>query len=155
MNIKSLFLLILFSVSSLSLFSQTSKKAIQLVHYPNNVKEDLSVKEKMMMKEVFNDKYSSYILNNPGRLKNMKHLLRNRIVIKRFDSPLNEDKYTNLSKVPLFNVYNTSLKRDIVYSPKSFNPLKYNLDFFRIGGSVYKIFDTPFYIIIKSQTTTK
>ena len=155
MSTKSLCSLMFFCFMSLSMFSQTNKAAIQPINFPENVKTALTIKEEMMIKEVFKDKFEKYILNSPSRLRNMKHLLRNRMSIKRFDKPLNIDKYTNLYNVSLFNVYNESLKKDENYNQNNFNPLKYDLDFFKIGSSIYKIFDSPYYIIIKSQTIKK
>ncbi|WP_397362100.1 hypothetical protein [Olleya sp. R77988] len=136
--------------------AQTKKKQqTQLVKYDKNVDAPLTVKELAMLKEVYKDKLDKYVLSNKQRVKDFKHLLRNRIVIKKMDNITDDSKYTLLSNVELFNSYNSELKRDETFDISTFNPLKYNLEFFRIGSIIYKIDNTNYYIIIKSQTYKK
>jgi len=109
-----------------------------------------------LLKEVYQDKLDKYILSQPHRVKGFKHLLRNRLVIKKMPSlKKQDDKYTLLSDVDLFDSYNKNLKRDKSFDINTFNPLKYNLEFFRVGSVIYKIDNTEYYIVIKSQNLKK
>lgn len=136
--------------------AQTQKKqSTQLVKFGKNVDAPLTAKEMSMLKEVYQDKLDEYVINRPRKVKNLKHLLRNRIVIKEIHNIKDDNKYTLLSKVELFDHYNKDLKRDVVFDKATFNPLKYNLEFFRMGSIIYKIDGTNYFIIIKPQTYKK
>lgn len=136
--------------------AQTKKKQqTQLVKYDKNVDAPLTAKELAMLKEVYQDKLDKYVLSNKQRVKDFKHLLRNRIVITELPNITDDSKYILLSSVKLFNNYNQNLKRDDTFNSSTFNPLKYNLRFFTTGSSMYKIDNTNYYIIIKPQTTKK
>ncbi|WGD33838.1 hypothetical protein [Olleya sp. YS] len=136
--------------------AQTKRKLqTQLVNYDKNVDAPLTAKELAMLKEVYQDKLEEYVLSNAQRVKDFKHLLRNRLVIREIPNVTDESKYTLLSSVKLFNNYNPDLKRDDTFNSSTFNPLKYNLGFFTSGSSIYKIDNTNYFIIIKPQTTKK
>ncbi|RAJ11801.1 hypothetical protein [Olleya aquimaris] len=136
--------------------AQTKKKLqTQLVKYDKNVDAPLTAKELAMLKEVYQDKLQKYVLSNKQRVKDFKHLLRNRIVITEIPNMTDDSKYTLLSKVKLFNNYNPNLTRDETFNSSTFNPLKYNLGFFTSGSSIFKIDNTNYYIIIKPQTIKK
>jgi hypothetical protein len=136
--------------------AQTQKNQnTQLVKFGKNVDAPLTAQELSMIKEVYQDKLDAYVLSKPQKVKNLKHLLRNRIVIKEITNLKDDDKYTLLSEVELFDIYNPSLKRDVAFNKSTFNPLKYNLEFYRMGSIIYKIDGTNFFIIIKPQTYKK
>ncbi|QXP59800.1 hypothetical protein [Olleya sp. HaHaR_3_96] len=137
--------------------AQTQKKQqTQLVKYKKNVAAPLTAKEMGMLQEVYQDKLQTYVLSNPQRVKDFKHLLRNRVSIKKIPSLVgNKNKYQLISDAGLFNNYNGTLVMDKSYDPSTFNVLKYNLQFFGIGSSIYRIDNTEYFIIIKSQTITK
>lgn len=137
-------------------FSQERvKMKTQLVEYGENVKAPLTADELSKLKEVYGDKLNKYVLSNPQRVKDFKHLLRNRLIIKKMPKLKDNSKYTNLSEVELFNNYNPDLKRDTSFNLSTFNPLKYNLEFFRMGSIIYKIDGTDYYISIKTQNLKK
>ncbi|WP_157814195.1 hypothetical protein [Olleya sp. Bg11-27] len=137
--------------------AQTQKKQkTQLVKYSKNVDAPLTAKEMGMLQDVYQDKLQAYILSKPQRVKDFKHLLRNRVSIKKMPSLVeNKNKYQFISDAGLFNNYNANLIMDKNYDPSTFNVLKYNLQFFGIGSSIYRIDNTEYFIIIKSQTITK
>ena len=56
-----------------------------------------------------------------------------------------------LSQVKLFDAFNKNIHRDKVFNPNNFNPLKYKLSFYSRNGATYKVDNTNYYIIIKSQ----
>ena len=137
--------------------AQTQKKQqTQLVKYKKNVEAPLTAKEMGMLQEVYQDKLQTYVLSNPQRVKDFKHLLRNRVSIKKRPNLVsNKDKYKLISEVGLFNNYNSTLVLDKSYDASTFNVLKYNLQFFGIGSSMYRIDNTEYFITIESQTIRK
>lgn len=154
MRFKLLFILaILLSLNSFTAEAQNqSKQSLTLVKYKENVKAPLTVKELNMLKEAYTDQLEKYVLSNPQRLKDMKHLLRNRIKIKAMPELTGySEKYITLSQAGLFDSYNKNLILDTSYNPNTFNPLKYNLQFFGRGQHLYRIDNTDYFILIKSQ----
>lgn len=104
------------------------------------------------IEELLGDKTQEIIQNDPERIKVLNDLLENRIKI--MESPVvGEDKYTKLSTVPLANKYNPSIQRDIVFDPATFNPLKYNMNFFTSQTQIYRVDNTDYLIVIQQQQT--
>jgi hypothetical protein len=134
-------------------FSQSHQKQTPLKHvvYSDNIEAPLTPKELDQITEVYGDHADEDILSKPQRLKDVKHILRNRIEILRID---NKDlsSFQNLSTVPLFNHYNKTLSRDLSYNENTFNPLKYQFNFYsREGSKTYRFDNSPYLVIIKSQ----
>lgn len=153
MRFKILYVfVILFSLNSFNAEAQSTKKqALTVVKYRDNVKAPLNSNELRMLREAYADKLNDFVLSKPQRLKDFKNLLRNRIVIKKITSITDASKYKTISQAGLFDSYNKSLTVDTGYNPSTFNPLKYNLQFFGRGSAMYRIDNTDFFIIIKSQ----
>jgi hypothetical protein len=102
------------------------------------------------IQEVYGEKTQEVFQNDPERLSLLTDLLDNRI--KLIESPVvGEDKYTKLSAVPLLNKYNPNLTRDVVFDINTFNPLKYNLNFFTTEIQIYRIDNTDYLLVIDSQ----
>lgn len=127
----------------------------QPVNYGDNVEAPFTARELSMLKEVYQDKLEEYVLSRPVRVKDFKHLLRNRLLITKLPHYNANSKVTLLSTVSLFNNYNKELKRDQVFDINLFNPLKYNLEFFKVGSVIYRIDNTEYYIVIKAQNLKK
>ena len=144
---------LLFTISIFSATAQSSKmQPLKLVKYKDNVKAPLSAQEQSFIKEVYADKFEAYVLNRPQKLKDLKNLLRNRLVIKEMPELVgNTEKYKTLTEAGLFNSYNSALTFDTTYNKNTFNVLKYNLEFFGRGSRVYRINNTNFFIVILSQ----
>jgi len=88
------------------------------------------------------------VLDNPQRLKSIKNILRNRVqILNIIDYPKD---YELLSQVPLFDKYNSSLKRE-TFNKSEFNPLRYNFDFYAKQTQVFRVDNTDYYIVIKPQ----
>ncbi len=142
---------ILFSflfVCQLKAQTATKQTLVRGVFYKSNVALPLSNEEKVLLKEVFADQFEELVIKNPQRLKHLKDLLRNRIEVKRIS---NFPKRTKLlSEVSLFNKYNAKLRRKR-FKKETFNPLKYQFDFFANSNEIYRVDKTDYYIIIKSQ----
>ncbi len=148
-------LVFLFIISVLAYnigFSQNkiAKQPLPLVKYKPNVDAPLTAKELAQITEVYGIHAEKEILSRPQRVKDIKHLLRNRIEIKQFSG--NDMKpCPMLSEISLFDAYVKDLKRDTNFNPDDFNPLKYNFVFFSRAAAMYKVDNTNYYIIIKSQ----
>ncbi|WP_425077818.1 hypothetical protein [Psychroserpens sp. S379A] len=121
------------------------------IKYHANVNNSLTKKELSQIKEAYGDMAETLILNHPQRLKDLKHLLRNRIEIYTQDDIAKQKQTKLLSEVLLFTKYNKNLKRDTEFRLETFNPLKYELDFFAKGTYVYRIDNTNYFIQITSQ----
>ena len=152
LKIPHLILILFVMLSCQAIAQKNHKLRTQPVQYQENVEAPLTVKELALLREVYQDKLEKYVLSNPQRIKDFKHLLRNRLIIKKMPQLNKEsDKFTLLSSIPLFNNYNTNLVRDESFDINTFNPLKYNLEFFRIGSIIYKIDNTDYFIVIETQ----
>lgn len=149
MKLKLIYLLPILFVS-LGTFGQQKTT----IDYPSNVDAPLSKVEKAMINEVYQSKANQEVFNNIEFLKDIKHLLRNRILIYEENNPKAQKKTTLLSEVPLFNDYNKNLKRDERFNISEFNPLKYKLDFFANGTYLYRVDNTNYFIQITSQHRT-
>ncbi len=148
MKLKPLIFVVVSLVSYLS-FSQINNNIP--IKYPLNVESPLSNAEKAMIEEVYQSQSEALIYNNPKALKDIKHLLRNRILIYKESNTKYQKKTKLLSQIPLNNQYNSNLKRDVVFNKERFNPLKYQLDFFKNGTYLYRIDKTDYFIQVTSQ----
>ena len=118
------------------------------VVFKPNVKSPLNDSEKRKLVEVYVETLHDNVLDNPQRLKSIKNILRNRVeVLNILDYPKD---YRFLSQVPLFDKYNSSLEREI-FRKSEFNPLKYSFDFYAKQVQVFRVDNTDYYIVIKSQ----
>jgi len=146
-----LFIGILFSGSlTTTVNAQTASKnlASKTVVFNKNVKDPLNTLEKNMLIEVYGESLQKNVLNNPQRLRSIKNIIRNRVEI--LNLPNYPKDYKLLSQVPLFNKYNSSLKRE-AFRKTTFNPLRYTFDFYTNETQVFRVDNTDYYIVIKSQ----
>lgn len=155
MNSKLLFPLLLLCtlLASPSVFSQSNNQSRRqkTVTYNDNVNNPLTANELAMINEVYGDKAKTNILDIPQRLKDVKHILRNRVEIKNIPNPSDQKPCTLLSEVPLMDYYVDHLKRETNFNPQNFNPLKYLFNFYSYGTHMYRVDNTNYFIIIKSQ----
>ena len=128
----------------------TKKRPLPLVQYNSNVNNPLTSSEMNMLREVYGESLEKEILNRPQRLKDTKNILRNRVEVVEL-APKDQKTCTLLSQVPLFNVFVSSLERDGHFNKATFNPLKYNFNFYGRGTQMYRVDNTNFFILIKSQ----
>ncbi|MBB3124708.1 hypothetical protein FHS04_002231 [Mesoflavibacter sabulilitoris] len=148
------FFAIVFTVQNVN--AQNNRKLkTQPVKYGDNLEAPFTAKELGMLEEVYQDKLEKYVLSRPQKIKDLKHLLRNRLLITKLPHYNSKSKVTLLSTVGLFNNYNKELKRDQSFDINTFNPLKYNLEFFKVGSAIYRIDNTQYYIVIKAQNLKK
>lgn len=144
-------LLIGFSSAFLAAQNNSTAYTSKIVTFADNVNAPLTVTELAQIKEAFGDYASQYVLDNPRRLRSIKNILRNRVVVKKVTNPNERKDCDNLSTVPLFDSFVSDIKRDDHFNPTTFNPLKYNFDFYSTSSYMYKVDNTNYYIMIKSQ----
>jgi len=147
-------ILLILTVCLITFNSQSQNKRSS-IQFPENVDAPLTKKEKTMIDEVYQSKASELIYNKKEKLEDIKHLLRNRILIYEDTNPKTQKKCKLLSEVPLLSTHNKNLKRDAKFNVSTFNPLKYQLDFFANGTYVYRIDNTNYFIQITSQYRKK
>jgi hypothetical protein len=122
-----------------------------VVNYNDNVNAPLTNAELALINEVYGNTANDNILDKPQRLKDVKNILRNRIEIKNVPNPSDQKPCTLLSEVPLMDYYVTGLQRDTNFDPQDFNPLKYSFNYYSYGTHMYRVDNTNYFIVIKSQ----
>jgi len=127
------------------------KQPVKHVIYNDNVNNPLTSIELNQLKEVYGNELEKDVLSRPQRLKDVKNILRNRVQIVNIPNPNDQKPCKLLSEVPLFDAYVNNLERDLIFNKNTFNPLKYGFEFYSRGGSMYKVDNTNYFIIIKSQ----
>lgn len=149
---KLLPILVVILMPMLMFGQQTKQKnPMPLAKFDDNVKLPLTAKEKAQIIEVYGEFADKYVFNDATRLKVIKQILRNRVIIKRVIDEKNKKACPKLSEVSLFNNYVSDIERDKVFNPNDFNPLKYNFEFYSRASAMYQVDNTNYYIIIKSQ----
>ncbi|MEJ6791580.1 MAG: hypothetical protein QNK89_02265 [Lacinutrix sp.] len=145
---------LLFAINIISVSAQSSKKQqpLKIVNYGENINNPLTAKELSFINEVYLDKAQTLVLSKPQRVKDIKHILRNRVYIQEHVGK-DLSPYKLLSTVPLFNNYNKELRRDTFFDSNKFNVLKYSFDFYSRNKKVmtYRIDNTNYLINIKPQ----
>ena len=146
-----MFLLSIFSFYCNSQNTSTAFSPLEVIQYSDSVKGALSNTEMLQLTEVYGAHLEKEILNRPNRVLFMKNLLRNRIIIQKTPSSRNQKKCPLLSEVPLFDAFVSEVKRDAVFDPEKFNPLKYSFSFYGRGSHIYQVDGTDYFILIVSQ----
>ena len=152
---KTRFLLILFCVilSSVSYAQNPSYKnqGPQPISFKSNTKASLNNVELAKLKEVYGADLKTEILDRPARVLTIKEILRNRVIVREITDPNKQKPCPKLSEIPLFDAFVSTLKRDVVFNPKSFNPLKYDFKYHKPGFQLIRVDNTNYFIIIKPQ----
>ena len=152
---KTRFLLVLFCVilSSVSYAQNPSYKnqGPQPISFKSNTKALLNNAELAKLKEVYGADLKTEILDRPARVLTIKEILRNRVIVREITDPNKQKPCPKLSEIPLFDAFVSTLKRDVVFNPKSFNPLKYDFKYHKPGFQLIRVDNTNYFIIIKPQ----
>lgn len=152
---KTRFLLVLFCVilSSVSYAQNPSYKnqGPQPISFKSNTKASLNNVELAKLKEVYGADLKTEILDRPARVLTIKEILRNRVIVREITDPNKQKPCPKLSEIPLFDAFVSTLKRDVVFNPKSFNPLKYDFKYHKPGFQLIRVDNTNYFIIIKPQ----
>jgi hypothetical protein len=152
-NIRVFVMLIVSGLACNNMLSQskTNQYPLPVIVYNENVKAPLTANEMAKIQEVYGEEAESLILSKPHRLISIKNILRNRVVYQQVNPGQTLKECPLLSSVPLFDYYVPNLTRDIVFHKDTFNPLKYSFSFNSTGAFMYKVDNTNYYIVIKSQ----
>lgn len=98
-----------------------------------------------------------FIKPDSRRYAYMKELYNSRILyVKNDKKKLDLDSSLKLlSGVPLYTVYQKGLSRDISFNPETFNPFKYNFDFYSPKKQIFRVDGTEYLIIIHPQIVNR
>jgi len=144
--------IIVFAFSLLKGNSQIVKnKSTQPIVFNENTFSEFTPREIKMLNTVYGKMLKNEILDWPTRVLAMKEILRNRVEVIQLTDPRHHKPCPMLSEIPLFNVFNDSLKRDLSFNPMKFNPLKYNFKFHSADTQLIRVDNSDYFIIIKSQ----
>jgi len=152
---KTRFLLVLFCVILFSVsYAQNpsyKNQGPQPISFKSNTKASLNNAELAKLKEVYGADLKTEILDRPTRILTIKEILRNRVVVREITDPNKQKPCPKLSEIPLFDAFVSTLKRDVIFNPSSFNPLKYDFRYHRPGFQLIRVDNTNYFIIIKPQ----
>ena len=152
---KTRFLLVLFCVILFSVsYAQNpsyKNQGPQPISFNSNTKASLNNAELAKLKEVYGAALKTEILDRPARVLTIKEILRNRVIVREITDPNKQKPCPKLSEIPLFDAFVSTLKRDVVFNPKSFNPLKYDFKYHKPGFQLIRVDNTNYFIIIKPQ----
>ena len=153
LNILSLLLFTFFCIKSHSQISNIN--TAPLIVFNDNTSSEFTVDELNKLTAVYGPALKNEILERPSRVLAMKEILRNRVLVKELTDPRFHKPCPMLSEVPLFEVFVPKLKRDMVFNPNTFNPLKYNFEFHKAGFQRFRVDGSNYFIIIKPQHYNK
>lgn len=110
---------------------------------------------KQYVEEVYQHE-AEMVFNHRQRWIDIQDLLKNRIMIIKMEVADGKKvkSLKKLSSLSLLNFNNSTLKRDRIFDPKAFNPLKYDFDFFPKEKVTY-FAENSYLIIISPQNTSK
>jgi hypothetical protein len=144
---------VLFSSTALAQSTISSKqKPLSIVEFSENVNAPLSSKERSYIVEVYGDYAEQYVFSNPNRLKDIKNILRNRVILNEYPRK-DLSSFPKLSSVPLLKAFNSNVSRDASINASNFNPLKYQFNFFSRESQIkyYWVDNTQLLISILPQ----
>ena len=120
-----------------------------ITHYPSNVEAPFLNDELKKLEEAYGQNLNDQILERPVRVKDIKDILRNRVDIYQ-ENVKDVSTIPLLSNVPIFDIYNSKLRRPI-FKRNDFNPLLYNFNFFSKTRQIYRVDNTNYLIVIKPR----
>ena len=120
-----------------------------VVDHPKNIQLPFTNLEIQKLEYVYGDKLKKYVLDKPSRVKDIKHIFRNRVLIQNEDVK-DISNYPLLSSVPVFDVFNNKMIIP-AFNKDSFNPLIYNFNFNSKRRLIYRVDNTNYLIVIKSK----
>lgn len=124
---------------------------LQPIRFNSNTKTSLNNAELVKLKEVYGAALKTEILDRPTRVLTIKEILRNRVILREITDPNKQKPCPKLSEIPLFDAFVSTLKRDVVFNPNTFNPLKYDFRYHRPGYQLFRVDNTNYFITIKPQ----
>ena len=123
------------------------------------IKQDVCIKDGLIvsnfdleiqkLKYIYGDQLKKHVLDKPSRVKDIKHIFRNRVVIQNEDVK-DISNYPLLSSVPVFDAFNNLIQSPL-FDKVTFNPLIFNFNFNSKRRLIYRVDNTNYLIIIKSK----
>lgn len=126
-----------------------------VVNVNPNLTPHFSNLERSMLQTVFGVHLQDHLQRNPLQELFFKDIFRNRVIVKNIDNPRDQKSCPLLSEVPLFNYFVKGLKRDKVFNPLTFNPLKYKFPFYSKNTTIFRVDGTNYFIFIRPQNYFK
>jgi hypothetical protein len=120
-----------------------------IVDYPDNIRLPFTNLEIQKLKYIYGDQLKKYVLDKPSRVKDIKHIFRNRVVIQN-EEVKDISNYPLLSTISVFDVFNNSIQFPL-FDKENFNPLIYNFNFNSKTRLIYRVDNTNYLIVIKSK----
>lgn len=100
--------------------------------------------------EVYGDQAQKLVFSNQQRYQTLKKLIVERMqIVKQAD--VSGKNYPKISEAGMLTMYNKNVKHDGFFNKSTFNPLKYNIQFFDRSLRVYRIDNTEYLLIIQPQ----
>ncbi|MFK7749562.1 MAG: hypothetical protein AB8B65_14295 [Kordia sp.] len=101
------------------------------------------------IKEVYGDQAQKLIFSNKQRYQTLRKLIVERMKIVK-QPKIRGKESPNITAEGMLTTYNKNLKHD-GFNKATFNPLKYNIQFFDIATRAYRIDNTEYLLIIQPQ----
>lgn len=102
--------------------------------------------------EVYTNQGASQITPDTRRYAFMQTFINERITYVQYDpKKLEVLNYVKLSQIPLYDTYNKSLQRDMSFNPASFNPFKYQFEFYGPQKQYIHVDNSNYVIVITPQ----
>jgi len=137
-------------VSFVGLSQTTKREPISVINYSENVNSPFTLSELKMLKGFYKDNFEDYVIKNSNLKKALKHLIRNRIVIKKMPGWETVTKYKDLPTIRMHND-DPSLNKNGTFNKTLFNPFNYEFQFFSEVTQLFRIEQTDYFLIIKPQ----
>ena len=102
---------------------------------------------------VYTGQGAEFIKPDSRRYAYFKELYEQRIRFVKNDAEklAQDSSLKRLSSVDMYSVYNKGLMRDLSFDPNTFNPFKYNIDFYSNQKLTYWIDGSDYLLIITPQ----
>ena len=142
-------ILVFSSFGALTAQNNIKKQTDWITHYPDNINIPFTNSELAKLKMAYGNQLENQILDRPVRVKDVKDIFRNRIIIYQ-ENIKDLTKIPLLSQVPIFTIYNDKISTP-VFDKNNFNPLLYNFNFFSKTKQIYRVDNTNFLIVIKPR----
>lgn len=141
--------LLFFGFSSFNKIN-TSKNLTDYFSFHQNKTTYSKEQIKAFVKEVFVDQADELVFNPKSKRLELITNFLERIHIEQ-GAKFTKKEIPLLSSLKLQNKYNPNLTRDLIFNPKTFNPLKYNFTMTSKTKLMVRVDATDFVIIIEPE----
>ncbi len=129
-------------LSVLALFMSLSAQS-------QDIRPDLSSFD-IFLNEVYTNE--GKIESDSRKYKYLKEMYQNRLIFRKLKSEeMSKIEIKDISEVELNTVYNNHLSRNNNFNIKTFNPFKYNINFYSKSIQIFKLENTNYFFVIYPQ----